>query len=180
MKLDESGWKWRKVDEGGKKWITVDETGWMLMRVDERWWKWMKVDECGWKWTKVEKSGWKWIKVGESWVKYSLALFLCPVLFLCPFLFLSFYSNLSKLFTVQYLHLWWSCYNPPRNFATLQLWLSHLFTTLLQLRNFATSHLRASVSKLELWSHSSTCLWRYCFLIWTCIFQIIMTSTSTI
>ena len=144
MKLDESGWKWRKVDEGGKKWITMDETGWMLMRVDERWWKWMKVDECGWKWTKVEKSGWKWIKVGESWVKYSLALFLCPVLFLCPFLFLSFYSNLSKLFTVQYLHLWWSCYNPPRNFATLQLWLSHLFTTLpttSKLCNFASSGL---------------------------------------
>ena len=139
MKLDESGWKWRKVDEGGKKWITVDETGWMLMRVDERWWKWMKVDECGWKWTKVEKSGWKWIKVGESWVKYSLALFLCPVLFLCPFLFLSFlfksfqivHGAISpslmvllqpspKLCNFATLALTF-VYNPPRNFETLQL-----------------------------------------------------------
>ena len=111
----------------------------MWMKVVERGYKLTNMDECGWKWIKVDKNGLRvknskkiavhttyarperrrregWQKKGKrltilSISKYSLVLFLCCVLFLCSFLFLSFYSNLSKLFTVLYLHLWWSCFH---------------------------------------------------------------------
>ena len=128
MKVDENGgkrienWlKWMKVHIKGMKMVG---SGWNGMKMDESWWKWMNSDESCWKWMKEYESGQKWAKMDGSgwkemkademnesvwkgmkmvWRKKMQTL----VIFLWSFL--SFYSNLSKLFTVLYLNLSWSC-----------------------------------------------------------------------